>query len=134
MKNIFLLFVLFSICLYSQNKKSFSSKDFNDKIIDFAIENCENKFIELPDLYDCTVNKISDDKNEKIILAEKLKNRGFNVTDWGRGNNPPFGSRIITVTLKKGIFECEVVKNYYSTTNESEYIVTEKIRCRKVQK
>ena len=110
MKNIFLLFVLFSISLYSQNKKSFSSKDFNDKIIDFAIENCENKFIELPDLYDCIVKKISDDKNEKFILAEKLKNRGFKETDWGLGNNPPFVPRIITVTLKKVFVNVKLLK------------------------
>lgn len=131
MKNAFTFLILFSIISYSQTEKTNSNKDFNDKIVDFAIENCEEKFIELPDLYDTTTEKIANDKNEKLILAEKLKNRGFKEIYWGRGNHP-LGPRIIDLTLKKGDCECDVIKIYYSTVNESQYKMTEKIKCKKV--
>lgn len=132
MKNVFTLLILFSIISYSQTEKTNSKKDFNDKIIDFALDNCEDKFIELPDLYEKTTEKISNDKNEKLILAEKLKKRGFEVINWGRGNNPPLGPRIIALTLKKGNCECEIIKIYYSTADESQYKITEKIKCKKI--
>ena len=133
MKYAFILLILFSIISYSQTEKTNSKKDFNDKIIDFALDTCEDKFIELPDLYEKTTEKISNDKNEKLILAEKLKKRGFEVINWGRGNNPPLGPRIIALTLKKGDCECEIIKIYYSTADESQYKMTEKIKCKKNQ-
>lgn len=132
MKYAFILLILFSIISYSQTEKTNSKKDFNDKIIDFALDNCEDKFIELPDLYEKTTEKISNDKNEKLILAEKLKKRGFEVINWGRGNNPPLGPRIIALTLKKGDCECEIIKIYYSIADESQYKMTEKIKCKKL--
>jgi hypothetical protein len=131
MKYVFTALLLFSIISYSQTKKTNSKQDFNDKIVDFAIDNCEDKFIELPDLYEKTTGKIADDENEKLILVDKLKNRGFEVINWGRGNNPPLGPRIIALTLKKGNCECEVIKIYYSTADESQYQMTEKIKCKK---
>lgn len=132
MKYAFILLILFSIISYSQTEKTNSKKDFNDKIIDFALDNCEDKFIELPDLYEKTTEKISNDKNEKLILAEKLKKRGFEVINWGRRNNPPLGPRIIALTLKKGDCECEIIKIYYSIADESQYKMTEKIKCKKL--
>ena len=129
MKYVFTALLLFSIISYSQTKKTNSEQDFNDKIVDFAIDNCEDKFIELPDLYEKTTGKIADDENEKLILVDKLKNRGFKVINWGRGNNPPLGPRIIALTLKNGNCDCEVIKIYYSTADESQYQMTEKIKC-----
>lgn len=118
---------------YSQTEKTNLKKNFSDKIIDFAIDNCDDKFIELPDLYDKTTEKIANDENEKLILVEKLKNRGFEIINWGRGNNPPLGPRIIALTLKKGNCECEIIKIYYFTADESQYKMTEKIKCKKNQ-
>jgi hypothetical protein len=131
MKYVFTVLLMFSIISYSQTEKTNSKKDFSDKIIDFAIDNCDDKFIELPDLYDKTAEKIANDENEKLILVEKLKNKGFEVINWGRGNNPPLGPRIIAATLKKSNCECDVIKIYYSTVDESQYQMTEKIKCRK---
>ena len=131
MKYTLPVLILFSIISYSQTKKTNSQKDFNDKIIDFAVDNCDNKFIELPDLYEKTTDEIATDESENLIIAEKLKNRGFEVINWGRGNNPPLGPRIIATTLKKDICECDVIKIYYLTANESQYQMTEKIKCKK---
>jgi len=132
MKRIVILFILISINSFSQKKKQHSEKDFTDKIIEFAIENQEDKFIELPDLYDKTTTEIPTDENEKILLGEKLKTKGFKQIDLGRGNYPPLGPKIIEAIYKKADCECTVAKIYYYTINETEYMITEKIKCKKI--
>lgn len=107
--------------------------DFNEKVVGFLIENSDNKFVELPNLYDSLPKKIIDkDENEKLILVQILKNRGFKIKDWGRGNHP-LGPRIINIKLEKGNCLCEVQKIYYSSYNlpDEIYKITESIRCNK---
>ena len=112
------------------------SMEFNEKIVDFAIQNSNNKFIELPNLYDSLSKEIvAKDEDEKLILVQILKKKGFEVKDWGRGNHP-LGPRIIVLKLKKENCECEVQKTYYSTDDlpGEVYKTTESIRCKKASR
>lgn len=135
MRKISILFVLLAMNCFSQSKKTNVAKDFTDKTVDFVIENSDDKFIELPDLYNQIRTEIGTDDKEKLILAEKLKQRGFTQTDWRGGNNNGFPSpRIIQVSLKKADCECQIEKVYYITINEGEYTMTERIKCKKISK
>jgi len=131
MKNIL---ILLSVLLISCSKKpKKETVEFNEKIVDFAIENSNDKFIELPNLYDSLPKQIVvKDKDEKLILVQILKKKGFEVIDWGRGNHP-LGPRIIVLKLKKDDCECEVQKTYYSTDDLPGEVhkTTESIRCKK---
>lgn len=125
------LILFVPLLLFSCNSKNDEQyKDFNEKIVDFAIENFNGKFIELPSLYDSLSKNIKDDKTEKLILVQILKKKGFEVINWGRGNHP-LGPRIVTLTLKKDSCECKVDKIYYSS-NDSIGSVSERIKCYKV--
>ncbi|MWB92821.1 hypothetical protein GON26_00430 [Flavobacterium sp. GA093] len=128
------IILLLSILFFSCSEKPENQRiDFNEKIVDFAIKNSNNKFIELPDLYDLISKEtIAKDEDEKLILVQILKKKGFEVKDWGRGNHP-LGSRIIVLKLKKDSCECEVQKTYYSTADlpNEIYKITESIRCKK---
>lgn len=120
-----------AVFLFScNNKQQNQPKNFNEKIVDFAIENSNDKFIDLPNLYDSLSKNIKDDKTEKLILVQILKKKSFEVINWGRGNHP-LGSRIVSITLKKDSCECEVNKIYYSN-NDSVVNVSERIKCNKV--
>lgn len=125
-------FTLFlSIILFScNNKPQNQSKDFNEKIVDFAIENSNGKYIELSNLYDSLSKNIENDKTEKLILVQILKKKDFKVINWERGNHP-LVPRIVSLTLRKDSCECEVNKIYYSR-NDSIDNVTERIKCYKV--
>lgn len=129
-------YTIIFVCIFffscSENPKK-KSTEFNEKVVDFAIENSNDKFIELPNLYDSLSKKIAaKDEDEKIILVQILEKKGFEVKDWGRGNHP-LGPRIVALKLKKGNCECEVQKTYYSTDDlpGEIYKTTESIRCRK---
>ena len=124
-KYLLISFMLLSVFLKAQP----STISSEEKAVDFAIKNCDNKFIELPDLYPAPTKVIPEDKDEKLLLVQILKAKGFKVTNWGRGNNPPLGPRIIDVTLKKDQCQCDVQKIYRFTTIESEYTLSEKIKC-----
>ena len=102
-----------------------------DQLLGRIIQNADGTAVEFPDLYNGPVSSIPDDKDEKLILVGKLKEKGFEVTDWGRGNNPPLGPRIIHITLKKADCECEVNKYYYSTTVDTVYTVRESVVCKR---
>ena len=125
--------LIVSIILFScNNKPQNQSKDFDEKIVDFAIKTSNGKYIELPNLYDSMSKNIENDKIEKLILVQILKKKGFKVIDWGRGNHP-LGPRIVTLTLKKDSCECEVNKIYYSHSgNDSVDNVSERIKCYKI--
>jgi hypothetical protein len=125
--------LIVSIILFScNNKPQNQSKDFDEKIVDFAIKTSNGKYIELPNLYDSLSKNIENDKTEKLILVQILKKKGFKVIDWGRGNHP-LGPRIVTLTLKKDSCECEVNKIYYSHYgNDSVDNVSERIKCYKI--
>jgi hypothetical protein len=123
------LILFVSILLFSCNNQN-QPNNFNEKIVDFAIENSNDTFIELPNLYDSLPKNIVDDETEKLILVQILKKKGFKVINWGRGNHP-LGPRIISLTLKKDSCECKVDKIYYSS-NGSIDNVSERIKCFKV--
>jgi hypothetical protein len=126
---IILLSVLFFSCSEKSKKQPI---EFNEKIVDFAIKNSNGKFIELPNLYDSLSEEIvPKDEDEKLILVQILKRKGFEITNWERGNHP-LGPRIVILKLKKDSCECEVQKTYYSTDAlpEEVYKTTERIKCK----
>jgi hypothetical protein len=127
--------LLFLCLVFSCGQKQQVEKptDFSDKVIEFVIENKSDQAIEIDGLYDSTIDDIPEDKDEKLLLAEKLKTKGFKVKTSGRGNYPPIGERIVTLTLQKGDCECEVSKIYYHTIFESTYIRKERIHCKNIQ-
>lgn len=127
-------FLLLCGLVFSCEEKPKPQGDFNDRILEFAIGNPEDKWIELPDLYGKTTVQIPPDSTEKFILAEKLQAKGFKITHQSSGNYSVSGMKAVNVTLNKGICDCEVSKVYYPTPYESQYIVTEKIKCRDVSK
>lgn len=105
------------------------SNDFLEELLDLVIERKDNNMIELPNLYDSLTRKIVEDKFEKLKIAERLKKRGFLVIDWGRGNKPPCGTRIICLTLQKEDCICEVTKVYYQTMFDTLFEMHESINC-----
>jgi hypothetical protein len=136
MRYIILISILlfFPWSIYSQSQVIQSKNDLIENIIEILIEKGQDTFVEFPELYENLSKGIPDDKDEKLILVEKLKNKGFKVIDWGRGNYPPLGPRIITVSLKNNNCDCYVIKIYYLTVIENEYIMTEKIKCKKANR
>jgi len=128
------LYLLLLFTVFSCEEKKQQSGEFTDKVLDFVLENRDDRAIELADLYDKFVRQIPEDKDEKLILTEKLQSRGFKVIDQNIKNFPLGGKRIVTQTLSNSDCECEVSKIYQSTSNISEYIVTERILCRNAGK
>src|SRR5687767_5490331 len=53
---------------------------FIDQILDLTIETASGESIELPQLYDSLAKNLPEDKDEELILVQKLKRRGFEVT------------------------------------------------------
>lgn len=103
------------------------STRFVDKTLDFVIDNKDNEIVELPRLYDSLAHGLPE--QSKLILAEKLEQRGFKLLDSGRGNCPPLGPRIVSKTYQKGDCFCEVSKLYYFTTVDDYYEMSERISC-----
>jgi hypothetical protein len=130
MRNIFFhcCFVLLGSCA----EKKEPAVGFYDKALDFVLDNPSGEIVEFPELYDSLTSTIPDDAAEKPKLVEKLKVKGFKVTNWGRGNHP-LGPRIIVINMKKDDCECEIAKTHYSTANDSLYQMSEKISCKKVK-
>lgn len=128
----FVIYFIAITTLASCSKENTSGHDFIDKVIDLTIDTSSGEYVQLPDLYDSLANTIPEDQNEKIILVEKLKMKGFKITKRGRGNIPPLGPRIVTVELMNEHCICEVTKTYYATTVETLYQMTEGIKCRSV--
>ncbi|CAM3477589.1 hypothetical protein FLLO111716_13170 [Flavobacterium longum] len=104
------------------------TQDFDDRILDFVIETRNGRTIAFPDLYGRTF-EIPDAKNEKLILSEKLKSRGFTVTETTSNIQGFTGIRSVTQKLVKDGCDCQVTKTYGRTAYVSEYAVTETISC-----
>lgn len=104
----------------------------HDNLASFLNNICSNKDSEFIDLYP-TIDSISSDEYENIILVDSLKTKGFNVTNRGRGNWTE-GPRIVSFTMSNGQRECQVDKLYYSTEHENKYKVTERIKCVKASR
>jgi len=125
-----LTLLLFLVLLVScKQEKITHIKNFEESIVEFAIEQKNNREIELKDLYDSLTNKIPDDGNEKSVIVQILKQKGFKITNYGRGNFAN-GPRVIIYNLKNKNCECEVSKYYYSTTDSTTYLRTETISCK----
>lgn len=136
MKKILILFLcsFLTSCYQRQNVEN----DFIDKVLDLATgtsseEYTGEEYVQFTNLYDTLTHNIPDDKDEKIILVERLKKRGFEITNYGRGNFPPLGPRIVIVELKKGNCSCEVSKMYYATVHEDLYQMAEGINCKHIE-
>lgn len=106
-------------------------KSVVDRVIDASIEVQSGELVEFPGLYDTLTHYIPEDKDEKLILGEKLKARGFEQVDYGRGNFPPLGPRVVIVEMKKGDCHCSVRKVYYATVAEETWQMSEAISCEK---
>jgi len=84
---IYLPLILLIFSCREKEKPKPAPKDFAEKGVDFTIANAdttEDRIIALPRLYDRLADSIPDDGDEKLILAEILKKKGFEVTNWGR--------------------------------------------------
>lgn len=103
--------------------------DFTDQVLDLAIESSRGKTIQFPDLYDTLTSVIAKEDVEKVVLVDKLKNRGFEVIKWGRGNNSPLSPRIINYEMRRKDCKCEVTKMYQITLEDSRYQMIESLRC-----
>jgi hypothetical protein len=130
--------ILFLISISCSQRQS-SDKDFIDKLLDLATATSSEEYrgeeyVQLTNLYDKLAHDIPEDKDEKLILVERLKQRGFEVTHRGRGNFPPLGPRIVIVELKKENCVCEVNKIYYATVADTLYQQAEGINCKRVNK
>lgn len=113
----------------TDNQKFDLLDELNQKIISLVVENANDKFIEFPDLYSELYPLIPDDENESLKIVDFLKFKGFETSNWGRGNYPPLGPRIISITLNKGNCECQVDKIYYNTNSEN-FLATERVKCK----
>ena len=120
--------VLLCIGLFSCEEQR-KYEDFTDQIISVTIRNQNGTSIEFPDLYPKVVSNIPEAKAETMILAERLKTRGFTVEGLETGTSQLSGIRSATMKLVKETCHCEVTKTYRSTPFVSAFIVTEKIRC-----
>lgn len=108
-------------------KANYKSFDFDNK--DFS----KTEPTVFVDIYDSLVSYI-EDKNNDIIVVEKLTQKGFNIDntmylDWGGE------SKIIRTSLTNSQCNCIVEKLYnydYSKPSETKYIfnITERIYCK----
>ncbi len=85
---------------------------------------CQSFNYEFIDLYGPDEKPRNDDF---LTLDDPLKNAGFEVTSYGRGNWTR-GPRFISLALEKGDCTCEVKKFYHGNGQQIEK-VTERIIC-----
>lgn len=128
MKRLLILSVLLIGC--SEKNKPGYDRDFAESVITFSIETGRNQWIELPELYDRPAPNIPDPKDDQLILADKLITRGFHQTEIKQAHFPLLSRRIVTSTLVKDSCRCEVSKIYYNSSDVSQYIRTERIKCK----
>lgn len=129
--------LVFSILL-SCTKPIESEKDFIDKLLDVSTmtsntDYAYDEYVQLTQLYDSLAHELPEDKDERLILAERLKSRGFEVIHSGRGNFPPNGVRIVILELRRGDCTCEVSKMYYATLDPDAWQMVEGINCKRGQ-
>jgi len=75
------------------------------------------------------LDSIPADTNDRLVLVDSFKTKGYVVTNHGRGNWPG-GPRMVSVTLANNECVCQVDKLYHLTQVEGSYSVTERIKCR----
>ena len=108
---------------------STSQHDFVDEVVNLTIRYANDEFVQFPGLYSELADNIPEDKDENLMLVSRLKEREFEVTNWGRGNMPPLGPRVVEIELKKDDCICRVSKMYYSTSVDTLYHIVEGIHC-----
>jgi hypothetical protein len=128
---------------YSISDTSYFDKLWNDLLIEnsnkeyFKIS--KDKFPELINKMDSglSVELIDLYKDSELIpdtdtlyINHYLKNLGFKVTDYGRGNWMQ-GPRIVSFTLENENYKCYVDKLYYSQDSANKNKITERIKCKK---
>lgn len=133
MKNLFLIFVLLTLGCSSPgtNKKLSESDQYIDSIsiLDFLNSPCDYANLEFNCIYS-DLEYISDDENEKLIILDSLKSRGYIVVKYGRGNWEK-GPRIVNYEVTNYYCDCQIDKLYYSTKSNSEkFRVTERVSCK----
>lgn len=122
--------IVAAVCIvFSCNDDKGMKSNFIDQVIDMAIESSQGEPIEFPELYENWTSYMPPDSLEKVTLVEKLKQKGFKVTKWGRGNNPPLSFRVVSFELKRRDCKCEVLKSYNYTQQDSLYQLVERLRC-----
>jgi hypothetical protein len=119
MKVVSRIFLLAFGVFLSCAQETKTDHDFIGKLLDLATATTSpdflgEEYVQLTNLYDSLSYTLPEDKDERIILVDRLKLRGFEVVHRGRGNFPPPGPRIVLVELKKGHCVCEVSKIYYA--------------------
>jgi hypothetical protein len=121
---------------YSYESGFINRNDFKKtkyRTFDFTEKNLrQGELMEFVDIYD-SLEPLPETQNEKIVIAEKLKLKGFTLKNIRQGNWT-VGPRIISVTLSNKKCDCFVDKLYYydyskPSETEKEYKVTERIHC-----
>lgn len=129
---LLILCTVFSVSpyLYAQTVDTPVTRSiFLERVVDFALTN-KGQTIALPELYDALITEaaIPDDGDERLLLVQILKQKGFTVTDWGRGNMPD-GPRIVSLTLVKEHCSCRVDKKYAASLVSGYLQRSEQISC-----
>jgi hypothetical protein len=124
---VLLIMLILTACSVKSQKER---DDFIGEVVDLAAKLKNDEPIELSTLYDSLVSELPVDSLETLVLAEELKRKGFRVVNWGRGNFPPHGVRIVILSLAKDDCYCTVSKMYYSTTQQDLYQIHESISCK----
>lgn len=107
-----------------QASSDFKKLSYKATPLDFATV-CKTDSIEYIDLYP-RIHSIAIDSTEKLILVQQLKENGFTVEHWGRGNFMQ-GPRMVSITMKKDDCTLRVDKLYYDTDTVGTFRVTERI-------
>lgn len=128
---LIILVLTYTSCNVRPNQSTLENlKPTNSReaILDMIINVHDNEQIEFLDIYS-EVTVLLPDSTEKLILSEYLKEKGFTVTNWGRGNWTD-GPRIVSQELTSEKCNCQVDKLYYFIDGYvDKYKVTERIKC-----
>jgi hypothetical protein len=128
----FIIPFICTICIFLACTKPIDTSnahDFVEGIVAYAITNKENNIIELPNLYDSL--SVGIPEKSTLVLAERLRKKGFVEIGSGSGNYPPRGPQIVTKIFLKDSCVCQVSKIYYSTVEENVFEMAERISCMK---
>lgn len=126
MKKAALLSLFVWVSSACENKPT---EDFTDRIIAVVLENPKGQSIEFPDLYPEKINAIASEQQERLLIAEKLTARGFQLKSTDREFSPLAGTRRVIQKLSKENCLCEVTKTYHSTEIVSQFTATERLKC-----
>lgn len=94
---------------------------------------CESFNLIVEGLYPATIS-LGYGGDETTILDDRLREKGFELVDYGWGNWQQ-GPRMVHRTLKKESCECTVYKYYYTVescdVDGIYYVITEELHCNK---